>query len=372
MTAHDFTGPFETSRDGHRRTCKNDDCTATEGDFQPHNWVDGACETCGYPCTHEGGEATCSQRATCTVCGQQYGELNPDNHTKETEWATTETTHTQKYKCCGKVTVAEENHTFKDGKCEKCEYTCTHEGGEATCTAKAVCEICGQEYGELNPDNHSGKLEWAATETTHTQKYKCCGKVTVSEENHTFKDGKCEKCEYTCTHKGGKATCTQKAVCEVCEKEYGDVDSSNHGDLEFVAKVEPTAATEGVAEHWHCKDCDKLFTDEQGTKETTKEALTLAKLNDNKGGKDDGQDDNQNGNQNGNGNDGQNDNRNDNQNGSQNGNRSGNDASLSGENTNNSQNIPKTGDFGGFAVVMILMLLSGAAALLLVKKNKAR
>ena len=353
MTAHDFTGPFETSKDGHRRTCRNDGCTAAEGDFQAHNWVDGACETCGYPCTHEGGEATCTQRAVCTVCGQQYGELNPDNHSGELEWTTTETTHIQKYKCCGKVTIAEENHTFKDGRCEKCEYTCTHTGGEANCHAKAVCATCGQEYGELNPDKHDGETELrgaiaaTCTENGYTGDTYClsCNKVAAPG-----------KVIEAAGHKGGKATCTKKAVCEVCEKEYGDVDSSNHSGLEFVAKVEPTAGTEGVAEHWHCKDCDKLFTDKQGTKETTKEALTLAKDNDNKGGKDDGQDDNQNGN------------RNDNQNG----NPGGADASLSGEKTNNGQNIPKTGDFGGFTVVMILMLLSGVAALMLVKKNKAR
>ena len=353
MTAHDFTGPFETSKDGHRRTCRNDGCTATEGDFQAHNWVDGACETCGYPCTHEGGEATCTQRAVCTVCGQQYGELNPDNHSGETKWTTTETTHIQKYKCCGKVTIAEENHTFKDGRCEKCEYTCTHRGGEANCHAKAVCATCGQEYGELNPDKHDGETELrgaiaaTCTENGYTGDTYClsCNKVAAPG-----------KVIEAAGHKGGKATCTKKAVCEVCEKEYGDVDSSNHSGLEFVAKVEPTAGAEGVAEHWHCKDCDKLFTDKQGTKETTKEALTLAKDNDNKGGKDDGQDDNQNGN------------RNDNQNG----NPGGADASLSGEKTNNGQNIPKTGDFGGFTVVMILMLLSGAAALMLVKKNKAK
>lgn len=283
MTAHDFTGPFETSKDGHRRTCKSDGCTATEGDFQAHNWVDGACETCGYPCTHEGGEANCHAKAVCATCGQEYGELNPDNHDGETELR-------------GAIAA-----------------TCTENGY----TGDTYCLSCNKVVAP-------GKVIEAAG------------------------------------HKGGKATCTKKAVCEVCEKEYGDVDSSNHSGLEFVAKVEPTAGAEGVAEHWHCKDCDKLFTDKQGTKETTKEALTLAKDNDNKGGKDDGQDGNQNGNQNGN--------RNDNQNG----NPSGTDASLSGEKANNGQNIPKTGDFGGFTVVMILMLLSGAAALMLVKKNKAR
>ena len=283
MTAHDFTGPFETSKDGHRRTCKSDGCTATEGDFQAHNWVDGACETCGYPCTHEGGEANCHAKAVCATCGQEYGELNPDKHDGETEFR-------------GAIAA-----------------TCTENGY----TGDTYCLSCNKVVAP-------GKVIEAAG------------------------------------HKGGKATCTKKAVCEVCEKEYGDVDSSNHSGLEFVAKVEPTAGAEGVAEHWHCKDCDKLFTDKQGTKETTKEALTLAKDNDNKGGKDDGQDGNQNGNQNGN--------RNDNQNG----NPSGTDASLSGEKANNGQNIPKTGDFGGFTVVMILMLLSGAAALMLVKKNKAR
>ena len=353
MTAHDFTGPFETSKDGHRRTCRNDGCTAAEGDFQAHNWVNGACETCGYPCTHEGGEATCTQRAVCTVCGQQYGELNPDNHSGELEWTATETTHIQKYKCCGKVTIAEENHTFKDGRCEKCEYTCTHRGGEANCHAKAVCATCGQEYGELNPDKHDGETELrgaiaaTCTENGYTGDTYClsCNKVAAPG-----------KVIEAAGHKGGKATCTKKAVCATCGQEYGDVDSSNHSGLEFVAKVEPTAGAEGVAEHWHCKDCDKLFADKQGTKETTKEALTLAKDDDNKGGKDDGQDDNQNGN------------RNDNQNG----NPGGADASLSGEKTNNGQNIPKTGDFGGFTVVIILMLLSGAAALMLVKKNKAK
>lgn len=287
MTAHDFTGPFETSKDGHRRTCKSDGCTATEGDFQAHNWVDGVCETCGYPCTHEGGEANCHAKAVCATCGQEYGELNPDKHDGETELR-------------GAIAA-----------------TCTENGY----TGDTYCLSCNKVVAP-------GKVIEAAG------------------------------------HKGGKATCTKKAVCEVCEKEYGDVDSSNHSGLEFVAKVEPTAGAEGVAEHWHCKDCDKLFTDKQGTKETTKEALTLAKDNDNKGGKDDGQDGNQNGNQNGS----QNGNRNDNQNG----NPSGTDASLSGEKANNGQNIPKTGDFGGFTVVMILMLLSGAAALMLVKKNKAR
>lgn len=34
--------------------------------------------------------------------------------------------------------------------------TCVaHSGGSATCVAKAVCEVCGSEYGEVDPDNHA-------------------------------------------------------------------------------------------------------------------------------------------------------------------------------------------------------------------------
>ena len=58
-------------------------------------------------------------------------------------------------------------HEFEDGVCKVCKYACTHTGGTATCKDKAVCEICGEEYGELNPENHTGgthiKHEKAAT-----------------------------------------------------------------------------------------------------------------------------------------------------------------------------------------------------------------
>ena len=42
----------------------------------------------------------------------------------------------------------------------------THTGGEATCTDKAVCEVCGNAYGELNPDNHKNTEVRDAEEAT--------------------------------------------------------------------------------------------------------------------------------------------------------------------------------------------------------------
>ena len=147
-----------------------------------------------------GGTATCTEQATCDVCHEKYGNTNPDNHTDTTEWIRTETKHTQKYKCCGAVTVTEEDHEWENGVCTECHYTCAHSGGNATCTEQAVCEICGEKYGAVDPDNHTDITEWVQTETKHTQKYKCCGAVTVAEEDHEWKNGVCAECGYDCRH----------------------------------------------------------------------------------------------------------------------------------------------------------------------------
>ena len=125
-------------------------------DVHYHEFEDGVCKVCKYACTHTGGTATCKDKAVCKICGEAYGELNPENHTGEEVWEQTETTHTKKWNCCGKVTVEEAAHTFEHGVCTVCGYACTHTGGTATCKDKAVCEICGEEYGELNPENHTG------------------------------------------------------------------------------------------------------------------------------------------------------------------------------------------------------------------------
>lgn len=81
-----------------------------------------------------------------------------------------------------------------------------HEGGTATCLKKAVCEICGKEYGELT------------------------------------------------AHKGGTATCQKKAECEVCGEEYGELGAHT---LEKVPAKDPTKTEDGNLEHYRCTVCGK-------------------------------------------------------------------------------------------------------------------
>ena len=44
----------------------------------------------------------------------------------------------------------------------------SHAGGVATCTSEAVCGICGQPYGSVNPDNHTNLVKIDANPATHT------------------------------------------------------------------------------------------------------------------------------------------------------------------------------------------------------------
>ena len=79
-------------------------------------------------------------------------------------------------------------------------------------------------------------------------------------------------------HSGGKATCKDKAVCEICGKSYGSPDLNNHANLKHIAAKAATAAAEGNIEYWYCEDCDKYFSDAAATKEITKAATVTAKL----------------------------------------------------------------------------------------------
>ena len=77
---------------------------------------------------------------------------------------------------------------------------------------------------------------------------------------------------------GGTATCTEKAVCEVCGKAYGELDPKNHTDLMHIPTKAATEDSEGNIEYWYCSGCDKYYSDKDGTKEIKKADTVTAKL----------------------------------------------------------------------------------------------
>ena len=61
-----------------------------------------------------------------------------------------------------------ENHWHKCSRCDAIDGKAAHSGGEATCSAKAKCEVCGAEYGELDANNHSDLKHIDAKAATKT------------------------------------------------------------------------------------------------------------------------------------------------------------------------------------------------------------
>ena len=165
---------------------------------------------------HTGGTETptCITGKTCALCGAKYGILGHDWGAWTPNYASNGT-HTRRCKRCN----AEET-----GSCS---------GGYATCDTLGMCNTCGGSY-------YGGHAwgEWSsAGNGTHTRS---C--TNYCREVDTAK----------CT--GGKATCTTKAVCEVCGGEYGEKDSNNHDLVQHAAKA-PTCTEIGWDAYDRCIRC---------------------------------------------------------------------------------------------------------------------
>ena len=109
-------------------------------------------------------------------------------------------------------------------------------GGNATCTEKAVCDVCGKAYGEFDGTNHEGGVqEWTTrTAFNHEQKWNCCGAVIVASEAHEWKDGVCRECGYVCLHNDAD----KDHVCDYCEKTISEhVDKDKNHICDYCEKT---------------------------------------------------------------------------------------------------------------------------------------
>ena len=194
-----------------------------------------------YLTVHTGGTQgpTCTEGKICEKCGAKYGILGHDWGAWTPNYASNGT-HTRRCKRCSEVKTA----------------SCT--GGTATCTAKAVCEVCGGEYGEKDSNNHD-LVQHAAKAPTCTEigwdAYdRCirCGYTTRKElpaqhdlEQHAAKAP-------TCTEKGWDAYKT----CSRCDyNTYAEVPALNHDLKQYAAKA-PTCTAIGWDAYEACSRCD--------------------------------------------------------------------------------------------------------------------
>lgn len=185
---------------------------------------------------HTGGTQgpTCTKGKTCEKCGAEYGVLGHDWGAWTPNYASNGT-HTRRCKRCN----AEET-----GSCS---------GGYATCDSLGMCNTCGGSY-------YGGHAwgEWSsAGNGTHTRRCtNYCREVDTAN----------------CT--GGTATCSAKAVCEVCGKEYGEKDSSNHDRVHHEAKA-PTCTEKGWNTYETCSRCNYTTYAEQPALNHDYQAVTV-------------------------------------------------------------------------------------------------
>ncbi|MFQ8952701.1 MAG: hypothetical protein ACLR56_06655 [Oscillospiraceae bacterium] len=154
--------------------------------------------------------------------------------------------------------------------CSRCGITqgetLPHTGGKATCIDLAICKVCGNEYGKLDPNTHPddatdvwNEEEWHDN-AGHYSKWSCCGKPKYPYEYHKWDDGICTVCGCICEHSiSSPANCHERARCHTCGIEYGQIDPHNHdfypSGTYTSGEKEPTCTEEGYTGDTVCWNC---------------------------------------------------------------------------------------------------------------------
>jgi len=179
----------------------------------------------------------------------------------------------------------DENNHWHTCECGQILDPAPHSGGEATCTVKAQCAVCGVAYGALNGNNHKnteirGAYAESCGEDGYTGDTWCLdcdtkiatGSVIPANGNHVDADGEWEfdgdAHFHTCacgaefdrdTHSGGSATCVEKAACEICGAAYGSVNANNHVNAENIGGSAPDCENGGYTDGVYCHDCEEYI-----------------------------------------------------------------------------------------------------------------
>jgi len=243
---HTF-GEWTSNGDGtHTRQCTADGCTeGVETDNCTDEDKNHICDICGNIISnHE----DANQDHVCDLCGKVISNHEDANKDHVCD-------------LCGKV-ITNHKDADKDHVCDICGKTISnHEDADNN----HICDLCGKTIS-----NHED------ADKDHICDH--CGKV-ISNHEDANKDHVCDLCGKVITnHAGGKETCRDKAVCEVCGKSYGKLDPNNHTDLKHFPAKAATEDSEGNIEYWYCSGCNKYYRGKDGTKEIAKADTVTAKL----------------------------------------------------------------------------------------------
>ena len=233
--SHSYNTEWSTDEANHWHECTCGDKKDVAAHVDANN--DHNCDVCGRKTSdHKGGTATCTEKATCSICGQKYGDLAPHNY--KTEWSTDETNHWHECSVCG----------------DKKDVAVHTPGAEATETTSQTCTVCG--YVIKAALGHTHNFNQKNTSETYLKSAATCTKKAVyyyscscgEKGTETFESG--ETLAHTWETKWVNNDGKHWHECAVCNTK------SDEADHAFEWKIDKEATvTEAGAKHEECKVC---------------------------------------------------------------------------------------------------------------------
>mgnify|MGYP002550839691 CR=1 FL=1 len=265
---HVASTEWQKSETEHWKICSVDSCgVVLENTRKSHSYDDDAdpdCNTCGYVRTsvHTCGNATpvSGQAPGCTMNGWKGYYQCSCGRLYTTADCTTQLADLETWKSgAGRLaasghdfTVQEYDNTQHWTKCSRCDAESTrenHSGGAATCQAKAVCDTCGQQYGDYA--NHEFD--------TSTWGYR-----DADGHAHRCRTNGCTAHDTVNIHiSGGQATETTPEICTECGYIIRAALGHTHSWM-LVSEIASTCIHTGTKAHYKCSGCPQLATEADG------------------------------------------------------------------------------------------------------------
>ena len=198
------------------------------------------------------------------------------------EWQSENGQYWQKCKFCNHETAKKDIPTINisgaDKVCRTQDYKFSFTLPEGATGATYGYKFIGFGDGPLTPTVENGLYSGIIKASTYPATETSFKLIVSAKTADGFAFSAEKKVTIQNEHSGGKATCKDKAICEVCGESYGKLDPNNHANLKHIDAKAATKTSEGNIEYWYCDGCNKYYKDAKATQEITKAQTVTAKL----------------------------------------------------------------------------------------------
>ena len=227
---------------------------------------------CGYPVvavadnyqelvgTHtcKGGTATCAARALCDICGKEYGALKEHTY----NWQSQDGKYWSKCQYCGYETTKKDIPTITingvDSVCATQDYEFSFTLPQGVTDATYGCDFGNRGFGGIDPTIENGKMCGVIDASLYGTSE---GSFKIIIDAKTADGFDFSVSKTVALNKEHLDSEPKDHLCDICGATV-----SGH-NLEKISAKDATVTETGNKEYWHCKDCGKYFSDENGKSE---------------------------------------------------------------------------------------------------------